>query len=156
MLAMSNDEEYTPSSYKEYLSYLVYYNGDLTKTLINDLEEDFEFYYAYDIKDSKEELDTDDFHTVYKKVADGKFEEINDEEYKKAAFKIYDIIPSCIYDWMVDFFFYAGDDVDELNEELLSDFPEIKEAHMDRAWMNEDYTTIRQHHLFDMKEFPQL
>ena len=68
---MSNDEEYTPSSYKEYLSYLVYYNGDLTKTLINDLEEDFEFYYAYDIKDSNEELDTDDFHTVYKKVSDG-------------------------------------------------------------------------------------
>lgn len=52
--------------------------------------------------------------------------------------------------------FYNGDDVDELNEELLRDFPAIKAAHMDRAWMNKDYTTIREHHLFDMQEFPQL
>lgn len=156
MLAMTNDEEIKPSSYKEYLSYLVFYNGDLTDTLINDLEEDFEFYYAYDIKDSKEELDTDDFQTVYKKISNGKYEEIGDKEYKDAAFEIYDIIPSCIYDWMIDFFFYDGDDVDELNEELLRDFPAIKTAHMDRAWMNEDYTTIREHHLFDMQEFPQI
>ncbi|CAI2648580.1 hypothetical protein AKUH1B105A_04590 [Apilactobacillus kunkeei] len=95
---MPNNEEIKPSSYKEYLSYLVFYNGDLTDTLINDLEEHFELYYAYDIKDSKEELDTDDFQTVYKKVSDGKYEEISDKEYKDAAFKIYDIIPSCIYE----------------------------------------------------------
>lgn len=30
MIAMPNDEEIKPSSYKEYLSYLVFYNGDLT------------------------------------------------------------------------------------------------------------------------------
>ena len=67
MLAIPNDEEIKPSSYKEYLSYLVFYNGDLTDTLVNDLEEHFEFYYAYDIKDSKEKLNNDDFQTVYKK-----------------------------------------------------------------------------------------
>ncbi|CAI2578456.1 hypothetical protein AKUH4B202J_04410 [Apilactobacillus kunkeei] len=153
---MPNDEEIKPSSYKEYLSYLVFYNGDLTDTLINDLEEHFELYYAYDIKDSKEELDTDDFQTVYKKVSDGKYEEISDKEYKKAAFKIYDIIPGCIYDWMVDFFFYENDNVEESNQTLLNNFPEIKEAHTERAWYSETYNTIREHQLFDMKDFPKL
>lgn len=43
-------------------------------------------------KDSKEELDTDDFQTVYKKVSNVKYEEIGDKEYKDAAFEIYDII----------------------------------------------------------------
>ncbi|MCX8743129.1 hypothetical protein J3U50_03860 [Lactobacillus sp. B3795] len=43
-----------------------------------------------------------------------------------------------------------------LNEELLRDFPAIKAAHMERARINEDYTTIRERHLFDMQEFPQL
>lgn len=156
MPAMPNDEEIKPSSYKEYLSYLVFYNGDLTDTLINDLEEHFELYYAYDIKDSKEELDTDDFQTVYKKVSDGKYEEISDKEYKKAAFKIYDIIPGCIYDWTVDFFFYENDNVEEANQTLLNNFPEIKEAHMERAWYSETYNTIREHQLFDMKDFPKL
>ncbi|KPN80041.1 hypothetical protein RZ56_06800 [Apilactobacillus kunkeei] len=153
---MIDQKESKPNSYKEYLSYLIYYSGDLTSTLLNDLDNEFEFYYAYDIKDSDEELDTEDFDTVYKRVADGKYEEISDAEYKKAAFRIYDIIPDCIYDWMVDFFFYGSDDVEESNQELLNKFPEIKEAHMERSWMNEDYTSIREHHLFDMNDFPQL
>lgn len=156
MLAMIDQKESKPSSYKEYLSHLIYYSGELTSTLLNDLGNEFEFYYAYDIKDLDDELDTDDFDTVYKRVADGKYEEISDAEYKKAAFRIYDIIPDCIYDWMVDFFFYDNDDVEESNQELLKEFPEIKEAHMERSWMNEDYASIRQHHLFDMNDFPQL
>ncbi|WKN28450.1 hypothetical protein MUB42_04455 [Apilactobacillus kunkeei] len=153
---MIDQKESKPSSYKEYLSHLIYYSGELTSTLLNDLDNEFEFYYAYDIKDSDEELDTEDFDTVYKRVADGKYEEISDAEYKKAAFQIYDIIPDCIYDWMVDFFFYGSDDVEESNQELLNKFPEIKETHMERSWMNEDYTSIREHHLFDMNDFPQL
>lgn len=109
---MSNNEENQLSTYKDYLSHLVYYANELTDSLLNYLENEFDFYYAYDIKDSKEDLDIDDFETVYKKVADNIYQEISDEEYKKAAFKIYDIIPGCIYDWMVDFFFYENENVE--------------------------------------------
>ena len=67
-----------------------------------------------------------------------------------AAFKIYDI------DWMVDFFFYENDNVEEANQTLLNNFPEINSAHMERAWYSETYNTIREHQLFDMKDFPKL
>ena len=70
----------------------------------------------------------------------------NDEEIKWSSYKGY-------LSYLV---FYNGDEVDELNEELLRDFSAIKAAHMDRAWMNEDHTTIREHHILDMQEFPQL
>lgn len=153
---MFNNDEYSPTSYKDYLAHLVYYANELTDSLLNYLENEFDFYYAYDIKDSNEDLDIDDFETVYKKCADDKYQEISDEEYKKAAFKIYDIIPGCIYDWMVDFFFCENDNVEESNQTLLNNFPEIKEAHMERAWYSETYNTIREHQLFDMKDFPKL
>ncbi|MCK8620420.1 hypothetical protein LNP09_05535 [Apilactobacillus kunkeei] len=58
---MFNNDEYSPTSYKDYLAHLVYYANELTNSLLNYLENEFDFYYAYDIKDSKEELDIDDF-----------------------------------------------------------------------------------------------
>lgn len=113
-------------------------------------------YRITDEEKSFSNLDIDDFETVYKKGADNKYQEISDDEYKMAAFKIYDIIPGCIYDWMVDFFFYENDNVEESNQTLLNNFPEIKSAHMERAWYSETYNTIREHQLFDMKDFPKL
>ncbi|WP_057175644.1 hypothetical protein [Apilactobacillus kunkeei] len=70
----------------------------------------------------------------------------NDEEIKPSSYKEY-------LSYLV---FYNGYDVEELSKDLLREFPAIKASHMNRAWMNEDYTTIREHHLFDMQELPQL